>query len=64
MPRPTNLRALGGKGPTLRGSMSPLRDGSTNAGLGSGRGLATNRTRSNSEARIRSVSEAIAKKEQ
>lgn len=62
MPLPSDLRALGGKGPTARGSQSPLREGSTNAGLGAGRGSANERARSNSVARIASISEAAAKK--
>lgn len=64
MPSQNDIRALEGKGATIRGGSTPLRQGSTNAGLGVGRGSATQRTREHLNTRIESIRAAAAKKPQ
>lgn len=62
MPNARDLPSNNGKGPTQRGSASPLRPGSTNAGLGDGRGSGVARSRTNAQERLDAIRQATANK--
>lgn len=63
MPNARDLPSNNGKGPTQRGSASPLRPGSTNAGLGDPRGGGgVARSRTNSQQRLDAIRQATANK--
>lgn len=64
MPISSSLRSLNGKGPTIRGAATPLRPINQKVGLGTGRGLATARTRTDNSQRIGSIYQASAARRQ